>query len=82
MKLFRFARSTRSGPSALGKSRSVQVGNDRLLFFFVLLLLSLAIAPIPVLGFAQRQMEQVTVVGPRGRQAIPISELAGVAMVP
>ena len=82
MKLFRFARSTRSGPSALGKGRSVQVGNDRLLFFFVLLLLSLAIAPIPVLGFAQRQMEQVTVVGPRGRQAIPISELAGVAMVP
>ena len=82
---FRFARSTRSGPPALGKGRSVQAGNDRLFFFSALLLLSLlslAIAPIPVLGFAQRQMEQVTVVGPRGRQAIPISELAGVAMVP
>ncbi len=82
---FRFARSTRSGPPALSKGRSVQAGNNRLSFLSALLLLSLlslSIAPIPVLGFAQRQMEQVTVVGLRGRQAIPISELAGVAMVP
>jgi N-acetylmuramoyl-L-alanine amidase len=33
-------------------------------------------------AFGQSQMERVTVVGPQGREAIPISELANVPMVP
>jgi len=40
---------------------------------------ALALTPT---AFGQSQMERVTVVGPQGREAIPISELANVPMVP
>jgi N-acetylmuramoyl-L-alanine amidase len=40
------------------------------------------ILAVPLEGFAQGRIEQVTVIGPRGRQGIPVSQLAGVSMVP
>ncbi len=79
---FRFTRFTKGGPTAPRGGKSVQASNNRLFFLSILTLLVLSITPIQVYGLAQRQMERVTVVGPRGRQAIPISELAGIAMVP
>ena len=76
---FRFARFSES-------RRCVQASHNRSSFSSALFLLSLLLLPFTprqVDGFAaQRQMEQVTVVGPRGRQAIPISEFASVPMVP
>ena len=79
---FRFTRFTKGGPTAPRGGKYVQASNNRLFFLSILALPVLSITPIQVYGLAQRQMEQVTVVGPRGRQAIPISEFAGIAMVP
>ena len=44
--------------------------------------LTLLALALPLTSFGQGQIERVTVVGPQGREAIPISELANVPMVP
>ena len=44
--------------------------------------LTLLALALPLTSFGQSQIERVTVVGPQGREAIPISELANVPMVP
>ena len=44
--------------------------------------LTLLALALPLTSFGQGQIERVTVVGPQGREAIPISMLANVPMVP
>lgn len=57
--------------------RSGRIGSRPSWAWVIALLLSL-----PLAGFAQDQIERVTVVGPQGRDGIPISEFANVPMVP